>query len=108
MGSSPSSANTSNTNATYVTTDNSPVTHPAYLATANTVTDPNWYMDSGASTHITNTQANLDQVTLSYGKEEITVGNGVKTFCKSNCHSYYFMHISKSQIKKCPTCTKCH
>lgn len=44
----------------------------------NTVADPNWYMDNGASAHITNNLANLDNRAQSYGKEQITVGNSEK------------------------------
>lgn len=52
--------------------------HPAYVASASTVADSNWYMDSGASAHITNDQGNIDHSNRSHGKEEVIVGNGEK------------------------------
>lgn len=52
--------------------------HPAYLANANTVSDPIWYMDTGTSNNITNDITNLDQISNRYGKNEFLVGNGNK------------------------------
>lgn len=58
------------------------MTHPAYLASASTIADPKWYVDSGASTHITSNPANYDHAIQSYGKQEIIVGNGEKLMVK--------------------------
>lgn len=72
MGSVPNMANT------VFNTSNSTGGHPAYFASTSTVTDLNWYMDSGASNHITHDATNLDQASKTYAKTNIFVGNGEK------------------------------
>lgn len=72
MGSVPNATNQSFTSV------NNSGNHPVYVATASTISDPNWHMDNGASSHITHYSANIDCVTTSYGKEKIEVGNGEK------------------------------
>lgn len=72
MGAVPNNANQASGSV------NSYGSHPAYTASANTVSDQNWYMDSGATSHITNDPANIENVTSSYGKQNIEVGNGEK------------------------------
>lgn len=52
------------------------MTHPAYLASASTVVDSSWYVDNGASAHITNNLIVFYHATQLFGKEEIVVGNG--------------------------------
>lgn len=83
MGSVPTMANT-----VFNGGNNSGGIHPAYIATANTIFDPNWYMDSGASNHITNDSGNLEWISNSYGKTEILVGNGNKKFVTLALHTY--------------------
>lgn len=63
------------TNPNFSSVNNS-VSHP----TSNTVSDSNWYMYSGASSHITNDSTNIQHVTNPYGKEKIEVGNGEKLY----------------------------
>lgn len=48
----------------------------AMLATANTVADPQWYLDSGASNHVTSDGASLTNKIDYKGKGKLTVGNG--------------------------------
>lgn len=50
--------------------------HPVYIALANTLSDPSWYMDSGASAYIMNNSAILNHTSQTYGKDEVTIGNG--------------------------------
>lgn len=80
MGSFPSSGNP---NSTITNSNNSTVAQLAYVASANTIVDPSWYIDSGVNAHITNNSANLDHTTNAYGKEEVIVGNGEKLIVKN-------------------------
>lgn len=48
----------------------------AYNTTVDTVGDPSWYVDSGASHHITNNLNNLQQAKRYTGKENLIVRNG--------------------------------
>lgn len=50
----------------------------AHLASATSVNDPKWYMDSGASTHITSNAYNFMSKVYYKGKEKVIVGNGSK------------------------------
>ena len=55
---------------------NSNGNHAGFVASSHTVDDSSWYMDSGATNHIT---ANLNNLSLQNdykGKEKIIVGNG--------------------------------
>lgn len=80
MGSVPSAGYS---NSTSNNPSNNTITHLAYVASASTIADPSWYMDSGVSAHITNNSANLDHITHAYGKEEVIVGNGEKLTVKN-------------------------
>lgn len=61
-------------------------------------------MDSGASTHITNNSANLDHASQTYGKDEVTVGNGEKlktlhtgfTLLPSNHQNLYLKNVLRT------------
>lgn len=48
----------------------------AFVVTASTVNDPSWYVDSGATAHVTADLANLSLSSDYKGKEKLTVGNG--------------------------------
>lgn len=50
----------------------------AHLASASTIHGPRWYMDSGASAHITSDAQNLPTCTTYKGKEKVTIGNGTQ------------------------------
>lgn len=47
-----------------------------FLANAETVMDPNWYADSGASNHVTGDYNNVRNPVEYGGHEQVTVGNG--------------------------------
>ncbi|KAJ4720471.1 Retrovirus-related Pol polyprotein from transposon TNT 1-94 [Melia azedarach] len=59
----------------------------AYAATLETVTDPNWYLDSGATNHITNNLSNLSIGTEYKGNDQLAVGNGNKLLISHIGHS---------------------
>ncbi|KAL5538074.1 hypothetical protein UlMin_043114 [Ulmus minor] len=48
----------------------------AMLATTNTVADNSWYLDSGATHHMTQNTAGLSNITPYTGSERVTIGNG--------------------------------
>ena len=50
----------------------------AYLASSDTVADQAWYMDSGATNHVTTDAQNLSTKVDYKGKDKLTVGNGYK------------------------------
>ena len=50
----------------------------AFIATPNTVLDPSWYRDSGASNHITSDAQNISQRSDYTGNDKLIVGNGAK------------------------------
>lgn len=81
MGTSP---NQSKTNP-----NNSSSQYSAYIASPETINDPNWYMDSGASHHIINNHSNLQQAEKCSGKANLIVGNGQKL---------HISHIGNSTI----------
>ncbi|WJZ85480.1 hypothetical protein VitviT2T_005014 [Vitis vinifera] len=45
------------------------------VALPNTIADPSWYFDSGASTHVTNNPDNLSFKSYYNGHDKVTVGN---------------------------------
>lgn len=47
-------------------------------ATPETIADPSWYADSGASNHVTGSYENITNATEYGGKECVTIGNGDK------------------------------
>ena len=49
----------------------------AYFSTQQGPTDPNWYIDIGATNHLTSNLANLNVYSKEYlGSDHIRVGNG--------------------------------
>lgn len=46
------------------------------VALPNIVTNPSWYFDNGASTHVTNNQDNLSFKFDYHGHDKVTIGNG--------------------------------
>ncbi|KAL5581736.1 hypothetical protein UlMin_014178 [Ulmus minor] len=51
--------------------------HTTLVASVETLGDPTWYGDSGASNHVTNDVANLNQKQDYNGKESLIVGNAI-------------------------------
>lgn len=64
-------------NSAYAAFTAGPSSNP-FIATPQTVVDPNWYLDSGAPNHVTSDVTNLHQQGEYSGKEKIVVGNGSK------------------------------
>lgn len=60
----------------------------AMVASANSTYDPSWYVDSGASSHITPGAQNLLPKTDYSGPEVVQVGNGAGLQIKSIGHSF--------------------
>ena len=76
----------------------------AMVASPSTVVDDAWYLDSGASHHLTQTAGNLTNSTPYTGTDRVTVGNGKKLSISnlgsknlfSNSHSFKpikFYHV---------------
>jgi len=79
---------------------------PSILGTPNTLHDPLWYPDSGASHHLTANSKNLSTTTPYTGSEEVVVGNGFQrpitsigsaSFTDLNTHNTFslqhFLHV---------------
>ena len=49
---------------------------PAMVASSHNPTDDDWYLDSGASHHLTQNEGTLTNSTPYTGKDRVTVGNG--------------------------------
>ena len=49
----------------------------------NTVVDPSWYFNNGASTHVTNNLDNLSFKSNYHGHDKVIVGNG-QALCIQN------------------------
>lgn len=50
----------------------------AFIASPNTVCDPYWYFDSGASNHVTHDFERFQDISEHDGKNTLMVGNGEK------------------------------
>ncbi|PKU60934.1 Retrovirus-related Pol polyprotein from transposon TNT 1-94 [Dendrobium catenatum] len=61
--------------ANYVTPRTTPDTSHALLATSDS-SSTDWYLDSGASSHMTNRLDNLTQSSIYNGNDQVTVGDG--------------------------------
>lgn len=66
------------------------VTHNgnSFIARPETVIDPNWYVDSGATNHVTPDYQNIQQPIDYGGNECVTVGNGSNLFVSHIGSSY--------------------
>ena len=73
---------------------------PVMVASSNNIADDNWYLDSGASHHLTQDAGNLSNSTPYTGTDKVTVGNG-KHLSISNIGSHHLVSNSRSfQLKK--------
>ena len=73
---------------------------PAMVASFNNLVDDNWYLDSGASHHLTQNAGNLINSTLYTRTNKVTVGNGTHLSI-SNIGSYRLVSNSRSfQLRK--------
>jgi len=70
------------------------------VASSNNLADGNWYLDSGASYHLTQNVENLTNSTPYTGTNKVTVGNG-KHLSISNTGSHHSFSNSRSfQLRK--------
>ncbi|KAI9178083.1 hypothetical protein LWI28_022537 [Acer negundo] len=74
--------------------------HSAFVATPETLSDPAWYADSGASSHVTNDVGNLNQKKEYNGKESLVVGNGEKLNINHVGHAYLSALNNKNLLLK--------
>ena len=72
----------------------------AYMATSETLNDPRWYADSGASCHVTDDASLIDKGSEYNGKQMLTVGNGSKLKISRIGDSYLFTKGNKLLILK--------
>ncbi|RVW61330.1 Retrovirus-related Pol polyprotein from transposon RE1 [Vitis vinifera] len=88
------SSNTSPSNA------GNPNSIPAMVASSNNLADDTWYLDSGASHHLTQSVGNLTSSSPYTGTDKVTIGNG-KHLSISNTGSYRLLSDSRSfHLKK--------
>lgn len=72
-------------------TNSNNIGHSSYNAlnaSPETITNPNWYLDSGVSHHITNNSNTLSSAEKYAGKENLTVGNGQEVKISHICTSF--------------------
>ncbi|KAL5794470.1 hypothetical protein ACOSP7_003064 [Xanthoceras sorbifolium] len=70
----------------------------ALIATSSTVQDPHWYIDSGATNHITSDIGNLSLHSSAYKRNEsLAVGNG-QTLPISHIGNSYFPSFTSSHL----------
>ncbi|RVW97735.1 Retrovirus-related Pol polyprotein from transposon RE1 [Vitis vinifera] len=88
------SINTSPSNA------GNPNSIPAMVASSNNLADDTWYLDSGASHHLTQSVGNLTSSSPYTGTDKVTIGNG-KHLSISNTGSHRLLFDSRSfHLKK--------
>lgn len=79
------------------------------VALPNIVTNPSWYFDNGASTHVTNNQDNLSFKFDYHGHDKVTIGNG-QGLCIQNIGYSSLLSFLKTlhlwNILHCPKITK--
>ena len=56
------------------------------------VVDPAWYVDSGATNHVTNQLGRMQAATEYLGNQKLTVGSGQR-FAHSTYWSFFFMYV---------------
>ena len=83
----------------------------AMLATPETVADPNWYPDSGASNHVTSEPGNLVTKQEYFGPDQVQVGNGKGLLIKhvgsaSFCSPYSSRIMNLKNLLHVPEITK--
>ncbi|KAJ4722439.1 Retrovirus-related Pol polyprotein from transposon TNT 1-94 [Melia azedarach] len=74
----------------------------AYIAHPETVADPNWYLDSGATNHVTNNLANIDIAAEYKGTEQLAVGHALLP----TMHSHTLKPLLLKHILYVPAITK--
>ena len=70
----------------------------AYIATPESVVDPAWYIDSGATNHITSNLNNLSIRSAYRGNEKLVVGNKHMLFISNIGNTTINSHKTISKI----------
>ncbi|KAL6327702.1 hypothetical protein AAG906_022764 [Vitis piasezkii] len=73
---------------------------PAMVASSNNLADDNWYLDSGASHHLTQNVANLTNATPYTGADKVTIGNGKHLTISNTGFTRLFSNPHSFQLKK--------
>ena len=81
------------------------------FATPQVVNDTNWYLDLGASNHVTSDATNLMTKVEYYGSDQVHIGNGMGLSIKhvgkfAFSSTYTFKILSLKQLLHVPTITK--
>lgn len=63
----------------------------AFSAVTSSTNSPQWYFDSGASSHVTNDLANLQLHQLCVSGEGVIVGNGNFVPVTYSCKGHFFL-----------------
>ena len=86
-------------------------TRSAYVASTNGQNNGAWYLDSGATNHVTNALGNISMNSEYQGNDQLAVGNGNKLFISHigcsvlpTCDPY--KHIALNNILYVPDITK--
>ncbi|RVW89378.1 Retrovirus-related Pol polyprotein from transposon RE1 [Vitis vinifera] len=73
---------------------------PAMVASSNNLAEDNWYLDSGASHHLTQNVANLTNATPYTGADKVTIGNGKHLTISNTGFTRLFSNPHSFQLKK--------
>ncbi|RVW98057.1 Retrovirus-related Pol polyprotein from transposon TNT 1-94 [Vitis vinifera] len=87
-------------NTTGVSNSGNSNSMPAMVASSNNLADDNWYLDSGASHHITQNVANLTNATPYTGADKVTIGNGKHLTISNTGFTRLFSNPHSFQLKK--------
>ncbi|PON71677.1 hypothetical protein PanWU01x14_071320 [Parasponia andersonii] len=74
-----------------------------FVAAPKTATNPNWYVDSGATNYVTNNTKNLNTKIDYNSFEKLTIGNGQDIDIHHIIHGLLFFS-QKTLLEKCPPC----
>lgn len=87
-------------NTTGVSNSGNSNSMPAMVASSNNLADDNWYLDSGASHHLTQNVANLTNATPYTGADKVTIGNGKHLIISNTGFTRLFSNPHSFQLKK--------
>ncbi|RVX04841.1 Retrovirus-related Pol polyprotein from transposon RE1 [Vitis vinifera] len=87
-------------NTTGVSNSGNSNSMPAMVASSNNLADDNWYLDSGASHHLTQNVANLTNATPYTGADKVTIGNGKHLTISNTGFTRLFSNPHSFQLKK--------
>ena len=87
-------------NTTGVSNSGNSNSMPAMVASSNNLAEDNWYLDSGASHHLTQNVANLTNATPYTGADKVTIGNGKHLTISNTGFTRLFSNPHSFQLKK--------